>query len=283
MFWKQGRGGLGHVAGPQALERAIAAQSDRALHPVLQDPSRQPRLFRSAAVRPESRRSRTWSRSSCAICSRPRADLKSPRRVPFAPDGRWCSRARGPDEELALNRLSDAYAAAGLAQAEFAFEPLGRRLLARARAKPRRNRAGRRFRRRHQRFRPAAFFAAATDGLEAEALAHGGCGVAGDSFDYRLIDHVISPRLGKGATYRSLEKILPLPAYFHAAFAQWHQISWLKTSKTLGELRRFAEDSGSRRRIGVARRTDRNGSRFRALSSRSARSRRRCPRRLRRA
>ena len=86
-------------------------------------------------------------------------------------------------------------------------------------------------------------FAPGPDGLEAEALGHGGCGVAGDSFDFRLIDHVISPRLGKGASYRSLEKILPLPAYFHASFAQWHQISWLKTAKTLGELRRFAEVS----------------------------------------
>ena len=80
-------------------------------------------------------------------------------------------------------------------------------------------------------------------GLRAEALGHGGCGVAGDAFDFRLIDHVISPRLGKGATYRSMEKILPLPAYFHASFAQWHQISWLKTTKTLGELRFFAEIS----------------------------------------
>ena len=151
-----------------------------------------------------------------------------------------------PDEDLALRRLSDSYAAAGLAQAEFAFEPLGAaywhaRDLRRKETVPRR-----RFRRRHQRFRFAAFHPG-PQGLEAEALGHGGCGVAGDSFDFRLIDHVISPRLGKGATYRSLEKTLPLPAYFHASFAQWHQISWLKTAKTLGELRRFAEvsDRGS--------------------------------------
>ncbi len=147
-----------------------------------------------------------------------------------------------PDEALALRRLSDAYASAGLAQAEFAFEPLGAAYWHARDLK------------RDETVLVADFgggtsdfallhFQHGKDGLQAEALGHGGCGVAGDAFDFRLIDHVISPRLGKGATYRSLDKILPLPAYFHAAFAQWHQISWLKSTKTFGELRFFAESS----------------------------------------
>ena len=79
--------------------------------------------------------------------------------------------------------------------------------------------------------------------LEAEPLAHSGVGVAGDTFDYRIIDHVVAPRLGKGATYRSFEKALPIPAYIHASFAQWHQLSWLKSGNTLVELRKLAEAS----------------------------------------
>ena len=34
------------------------------------------------------------------------------------------------------------------------------------------------------------------------ALGHAGVGIAGDAFDYRIIDHVVSPRLGKGSNYR---------------------------------------------------------------------------------
>ena len=43
--------------------------------------------------------------------------------------------------------------------------------------------------------------------------------VAGDTFDYRIIEHAISPRLGKGTQYRSFGKLLPIPAHYHAAFA----------------------------------------------------------------
>jgi hypothetical chaperone protein len=147
-----------------------------------------------------------------------------------------------PDETLGQDRLTEAYRLAGLEQAQFAFEPLG------AAYWHARNLT------RDENVLVADFGGGTSDfavlhftrdksGLKAEALGHGGCGVAGDNFDYRIVDHVISPRLGKDATYRSLEKILPLPAYFHAAFAQWHQISWLKNAKTLDALRHFADAS----------------------------------------
>ncbi len=35
--------------------------------------------------------------------------------------------------------------------------------------------------------------------LEAQPLAHSGVGIAGDTFDYRIIDNVVAPRLGKGS------------------------------------------------------------------------------------
>lgn len=239
-FWKQGRG-LGHVAGPQALERAIAAEAHERFIQSFKThlASRvfsEARLFGQKVTIEELiaifLRHLFEAQGGTEIAEN--AFLCAGRPVVFA--------GERPDDDLAQKRLSDAYAAAGLAQAHFAFEPLG------AAYWHARNLQ------RDETVLVADFgggtsdfallrFSRSSGGLEAEALAHGGCGVAGDSFDYRLIDHVISPRLGKGATYRSLEKILPLPAYFHAAFAQWHQISWLKSAKTLGELRRFAESS----------------------------------------
>ena len=73
-------------------------------------------------------------------------------------------------------------------------------------------------------------------GFVAEPLAHTGVGVAGDTFDYRIVTNVVAPQLGKGTSYRSFGKLLPIPAYFYSAFAQWHQLSWLKSSAALTEL-----------------------------------------------
>src|SRR5205807_6821818 len=39
-------------------------------------------------------------------------------------------------------------------------------------------------------------FERAKEGLRAQALGHSGVGVAGDRFDYRIIDHVVLPELG---------------------------------------------------------------------------------------
>lgn len=239
-FWKQGRG-LGHVAGPQALERAIAAEpSERFIQSFKSHLAS--RVFSEARLFGQ----KVTIEDMVAIFLRHLFEAQGGTEIA---DGAFLAAGRPvvfagerPDEELALARLSKSYAAAGLAQAEFAYEPLG------AAYWHARNL------RRDETVLVADFgggtsdfallhFSHGPDGLEAQALGHGGCGVAGDSFDFRLIDHVISPRLGKGATYRSLEKVLPLPAYFHASFAQWHQISWLKTQKTLTELRRFAEVS----------------------------------------
>ncbi len=40
-----------------------------------------------------------------------------------------------------------------------------------------------------------------------------------------------------------------MPAYFYAAFAQWHQLSWLKSGTTLAELRKLAAVSEEPRMI----------------------------------
>jgi hypothetical chaperone protein len=73
-----------------------------------------------------------------------------------------------------------------------------------------------------------------------EALSHSGVAVAGDAFDYRIIDHVVSPELGKGSSYRSLEKVLPIPNRYFSAFARWSQLALLKSSRELRELKSLA-------------------------------------------
>ena len=70
-----------------------------------------------------------------------------------------------------------------------------------------------------------------------KALSYAGVGVAGDAFDYRIIDNVVSPRLGKGSFYRSLDKTLPVPNRYFTAFARWSQLALLKSSRDLRELK----------------------------------------------
>jgi hypothetical chaperone protein len=73
-----------------------------------------------------------------------------------------------------------------------------------------------------------------------KALSHSGVPVAGDAFDYRIIDNVVSPQLGKGSSYRSLDKVLPVPNRYYSAFARWSQLALLKSSRDLRELKSLA-------------------------------------------
>jgi hypothetical chaperone protein len=77
-------------------------------------------------------------------------------------------------------------------------------------------------------------------GLNAKALGHSGVGIAGDRFDYRLIDHVVLPQLGKGTTYRSMGKRLEMPRSCFAGFAQWHELSVMKTSRDFRDFKEVA-------------------------------------------
>jgi hypothetical chaperone protein len=76
--------------------------------------------------------------------------------------------------------------------------------------------------------------------LHAEPLGHAGVGVAGDAFDYRIVDHIVSPRLGKGGNYRSFDKVLQIPNHYYGNLARWHQLAMMKGSGDLRELRQLA-------------------------------------------
>ncbi len=64
-------------------------------------------------------------------------------------------------------------------------------------------------------------------------IGHAGIGIAGDVFDYRIIDRAIAPLLGKGDTYRIMGKPLPVPPEYYSGFARWHRLSLMRTPRTL--------------------------------------------------
>jgi hypothetical chaperone protein len=71
-------------------------------------------------------------------------------------------------------------------------------------------------------------------------LAHSGIGIAGDVFDYRIIDRAIAPLLGKGDTYRVMGKPLPVPPEYYSGFARWHLLSLMRTPRTLRSIAEVA-------------------------------------------
>lgn len=92
-------------------------------------------------------------------------------------------------------------------------------------------------------------FRRAGGGTAAEALAHAGIGIAGDNFDFRIIDHVVSPRLGKRATYVSWGKELPVPRHYFASFSRWNELCLMRRPEVLRELRELARASSSREQL----------------------------------
>ncbi len=86
-------------------------------------------------------------------------------------------------------------------------------------------------------------FSVGKDGLRAIPMAKTGVGLAGDRFDFRIIDNVVSPRLGKGSRYKSFDKMLDFPTHYFTNFAAWHQLAIMKSAQTLRELRQLAKAS----------------------------------------
>ena len=161
---------------------------------------------------------------------RPGTVLVAGRPVRFAGDT--------PDDDLGQQRLLGAYAAAGWTEVQTALEPEA---------------AGYRFVRGLN--APAIVligdFGGGTSDFSVlrfdprsnrpvEALGHSGIGIAGDTFDYRIIDQVISPRLGKGSTYRVFDADLPVPPNYYSSFARWHRLSLMRTPRMMRDIEAVA-------------------------------------------
>lgn len=76
---------------------------------------------------------------------------------------------------------------------------------------------------------------------EADVIATGGVGVAGDDLDAALIQHVVAPKLGKGSYYREFDRKLAIPPSYYNKLAHWHQLSFLRGDRTRADLERLRQ------------------------------------------
>jgi hypothetical chaperone protein len=154
-----------------------------------------------------------------------------------------------PSEPLALSRYETAFSRMGFSEILYAYEPVG-----------------------------AAFFFARTldhdatvlvgdfgggtsdfsiirferhgGEMRSHALGRAGVGVAGDAFDYRIIDRLVSPELGKGSSYESYGKVLPIPNRYYSAFARWDQLALMRMSRDMREIRSLFREAVEPEKIG---------------------------------
>ncbi|HEX7874081.1 MAG TPA: Hsp70 family protein [Sphingobium sp.] len=77
-----------------------------------------------------------------------------------------------------------------------------------------------------------------------------GIGIAGDRFDYRIMDQLVLPMLGKGGTYDSMGKVLEIPAGHFADFGDWARLALMRNRKTLDQLARLQRSATDTAAIG---------------------------------
>jgi hypothetical chaperone protein len=137
------------------------------------------------------------------------------------------------DDDFAVSRLREAFAAAGFEKVDFELEPVaaacayestldhdeliligdfggGTSDFSLLRVGPNLRRRGR---------------------TAEDLLGNSGVGLAGDAFDARIIRKLVSPALGSDSEARSLNKLLPaVPAWIYANLERWHYLSFLRTN-----------------------------------------------------
>jgi hypothetical chaperone protein len=73
--------------------------------------------------------------------------------------------------------------------------------------------------------------------------------VAGDSFDAKLIRHLLSPALGAGTEIRSMGRLLPVPAWIYGKLERWHHLSFLQAKEVTDLLAGIKRDAVEPRKI----------------------------------
>ncbi|MGH7854890.1 MAG: Hsp70 family protein [Candidatus Binatia bacterium] len=67
-----------------------------------------------------------------------------------------------------------------------------------------------------------------------------GVGIAGDTFDSKLVHNLVAPMLGLGSKYTTqFGKVLSIPNWLYEHLERWHYLSFLKTRKNLELLRKL--------------------------------------------
>jgi hypothetical chaperone protein len=77
----------------------------------------------------------------------------------------------------------------------------------------------------------------------ADLLGNAGVGVAGDSFDAKLIRHLVSPALGAGTEMHSMKRLLPVPSWIYGKLERWHHLSFLRAREVMDLLTRVKTDA----------------------------------------
>ena len=137
-------------------------------------------------------------------------------------------------DALAVSRLDQAFRRAGFDEIQFEFEPIGAAYFYESTLD-------------HNEKIVIADFGGGTSDFSLlkvgprmrgrGILSTAGLPLAGDSFDAKIVRNVVSPMLGLGSEYRSLDKMLPIPRSVYLKLEKWHHLSFLKTQETLRMLR----------------------------------------------
>lgn len=140
------------------------------------------------------------------------------------------------DDDLAVRRLHDAFSMAGFNEVSFAFEPLAAAYFYASKLDQSETCLIADFGGGTSDF-SVVRFEPGPDGPITTPLGHAGIGVAGDSFDYRIVQNVVCPLLGKNSHYRSFGKRLEVPKSYYTQFERWHHLSMLRNRRTLRDIR----------------------------------------------
>jgi len=152
---------------------------------------------------------------------------------------RFVGAANPTDDAYATKRLKEALVMAGITEVQFELEPVAAAYSYEANL------------RKDELLLVADFGGGTTDftlvrvGSEARrmrdsqqrVLACAGVGIAGDSFDAKLVRHLVAPLLGRGAQWRLIGKIGTVPNWPFAKLEHWHHLSFLKSNENMEALR----------------------------------------------
>jgi hypothetical chaperone protein len=141
------------------------------------------------------------------------------------------------DDEWAVARLRTAFSKAGFDDVIFEYEPIGAAYYYEMRLD-------------HDELILVADFGGGTSDFSLlqvgpsfrrttgdREIATDGVALAGDAFDAKIVRHLVSPLLGQASSYKTIDKVLPIPAWIYIKLERWHHLSFLKSKETMDLLK----------------------------------------------
>ncbi|MGO1161053.1 Hsp70 family protein [Brucella pseudogrignonensis] len=147
-----------------------------------------------------------------------------------------------PDEALAMERYEKAFRAFGFTDIHYVYEPVAAAYFYAQELKAESTVLVADFGGGTSDF-SIVRFDVGPDGLSFTPLSQTGLGIAGDTFDYRIIDNAVSPLLGKNGEYKSFGKRLPIPRHYYANFARWNTLFLMNSPATIRALTDLAKNA----------------------------------------